>query len=1066
MILLVCGAVWGSQSMDGLAQEILKAADQSDGLCVMVNLSDAQLAVAMARKSKCLIQIIHEDGNTVQAMRKAIDDHNFYGQISVQQAMLERLPYAENLINILLIQDYSSLRQKARTVDEILRVVAPYGVCWLGCSSESEAKDIQSAFKKAGVPQVTLSQSATIWVVASKSYPKTMDEWTHFRHNAEGNMVAQDTVVGPPRHVRWVTGPMFQRHHALTPGTTTMVGSRGRIFYVQDESPIGFAGLPDQWRLVARDAFNGKLLWKRDMGHWGDSAWSWWSGGHGARANHPYHINKRLVASKDRVFVTLGYNAPVSALDPATGETLLQYDGTQYADEMVYRNGILYVSVNDRPQKPLPGRGFSVKPTADNDSQKMIWAIEPVTGKVFWKAGPYTGVSDKFDRLRSMKQVLLVASDEGVFVTADKGTVVGLDLDSGKERFQTSVKVSGKTSTMYHQGMLLIADKGTLTAIGTDTGEIKWQNNIGSVATIEVPEVLAIEDLVWVGDAKRMVIWALDIATGKEIKSISIEKVIANAGHHHRCYPNKGTVNYFISGRRGAEFTAYESGQITLNHWARGQCRYGLMPANGLLYKLPDPCTCHLAAKLLGFYALASQETTEGFFHDQRPQHPLQKGPAFDESQIANRKSKMEDWPAFRHDAMRSSSVKTTIADKLKTLWNVELGTKLTPPVIASGRVVVSTEDEHKVCALDAKDGQKLWTSIVGGRVDSPPTIYRSMVLFGSADGWVTCLRATDAKLIWRFRAAPYDRNIMAYDQIESAWPVHGSVTVANGVVYCSAGRSSFVDGGIYLFALDTATGRVLGKNVIHDVQEHNRTIDNAPKDMPEHAPGAGSNILTTDGIKLYSRYREFDFGVSLQAGKDDYLFPTNGILNPQSSFFDQFWFHRLSWTYGRIQGNMIAFDEDATYSVFMYKRPGSGQHKLYVPLGGDVSMIPDKRKVSEEDTGIKHMAEVEEGGFVLQKGGAKATWKTTTFPVCPLAMVVTEKKLLVAGFMDAIDPKDPWANIEGRKNSVLWILSKQDGTILERHNLETLPVWNGMAAANGKVFISLKNGKLVCMGE
>jgi len=82
----------------------------------MVNLSDAQLAVAMAQKSKCLIQIIHEDGNTVQAMRKAIDDHNFYAQVSVQQAMLERLPYAENLINILLIQDYSGEGEFARFV--------------------------------------------------------------------------------------------------------------------------------------------------------------------------------------------------------------------------------------------------------------------------------------------------------------------------------------------------------------------------------------------------------------------------------------------------------------------------------------------------------------------------------------------------------------------------------------------------------------------------------------------------------------------------------------------------------------------------------------------------------------------------------------------------------------------------------------------------------------------------------------------------------------------------------------------------------------------------------------
>jgi hypothetical protein len=31
-----------------------------------------------------------------------------------------------------------------------------------------------------------------------KPYPDEMDEWTHFRHSAEGNMVAQDTVVGPP----------------------------------------------------------------------------------------------------------------------------------------------------------------------------------------------------------------------------------------------------------------------------------------------------------------------------------------------------------------------------------------------------------------------------------------------------------------------------------------------------------------------------------------------------------------------------------------------------------------------------------------------------------------------------------------------------------------------------------------------------------------------------------------------------------------------------------------------------------------------------------------------------
>jgi hypothetical protein len=78
----------------------------------------------------------------------------------------------------------------------------------------------------------------------------------------------------------------------------------------------------------------------------------------------------------------------------------------------------------------------------------------------------------------------------------------------------------------------------------------------------------------------------------------------------------------------------------------------------------------------------------------------------------------------------------------------------------------------------------------------------------------------------------------------------------------------------------------------------------------------------------------------------------------------------------------MIAFDEHDAYSVFVYKRPGSGQYKLYVPTGGDITMIPDKNKISEEETGLRHVNEVETGGFLLQKTGSTVAWKTETFPV------------------------------------------------------------------------------------
>ena len=49
-----------------------------------------------------------------------------------------------------------------------------------------------------------------------------------------------------------------------------------------------------------------------------------------------------------------------------------------------------------------------------------------------------------------------------------------------------------------------------------------------------------------------------------------------------------------------------------------------------------------------------------------------------------------------------------------------------------------------------------------------------------------------------------------AFGQLESAWPVSGSVLVLDDQVYAAAGRSSFLDGGIFLYCLDPATGKLL----------------------------------------------------------------------------------------------------------------------------------------------------------------------------------------------------------------------------------------------------------------
>ena len=78
-----------------------------------------------------------------------------------------------------------------------------------------------------------------------------------------------------------------------------------------------------------------------------------------------------------------------------------------------------------------------------------------------------------------------------------------------------------------------------------------------------------------------------------------------------------------------------------------------------------------------------------------------------------------------------------------------------------------------------------------GARVDSPPACHEGGVVFGSADGWVYRVRASDGELEWKFRAAPVERRIGAFGQLESAWPVHGSVLVHEGASPLAAALSS-----------------------------------------------------------------------------------------------------------------------------------------------------------------------------------------------------------------------------------------------------------------------------------
>ena len=79
--------------------------------------------------------------------------------------------------------------------------------------------------------------------------------------------------------------------------------------------------------------------------------------------------------------------------------------------------------------------------------------------------------------------------------------------------------------------------------------------------------------------------------------------------------------------------------------------------------------------------------------------------------------------------------------------------------------------------------------------------------------------------------------------------------------------------------------------------------------------------------------------------------------------------------------------------------------------------------------------------------------------------MALAGDNLFAAGTPDLLDAGDPYAALEGRKGAKLWVLSRADGEKLGEYDLKQAPVLDGLAAANGCLYISTLQGRLLCMG-
>ncbi len=232
-------------------------------------------------------------------------------------------------------------------------------------------------------------------------------------------------------------------------------------------------------------------------------------------------------------------------------------------------------------------------------------------------------------------------------------------------------------------------------------------------------------------------------------------------------------------------------------------------------------------------------------------------------------------------------------------------------------------------------------------------------------------------------------------------------------------------------------------------------------------------------GNKLTIRFK----GPDTQKGPEQHLFAP-------ISFLDDSWFHRAYWVYGRAAGEgwaewqipgkyapygrILCFNGDRVFGYGRDPQYLCNSSLLEYRLYSAAKQAQDGKAVRPSVT-WKSLAEQPEEKLTR----LAFHWKVAHPPLLVRAMALANSTLIVAGPPDLVDEKALWGRsnepvfreqmraqaeaLEGSRGGLLWAVSAETGDKLAEYKLDHLPAFDGMAVANGRLFLAATDNTLLC---